>query len=82
MPVAALALTLCFVRFRNFRRHSVWILCVAATLSLLCLSACSGEKSSTTSETGPAPTPESGMVTVTATSGSLSHSAGLSVSVN
>jgi N-acetylneuraminic acid mutarotase len=82
MPVAALALTLCFVRFRNSRWYSVWILCVAATLSLLCLSACGGGSSNSSRENTPTPTQESGTVTVTATSGSLSHSATLTVSVN
>jgi hypothetical protein len=76
MPAEALALTLCFLRFRNLRRNSVWILCVAATLGLFCLSACGGGTSNS-SATTPTPTPESGAVTVTATSGLLSHSATL-----
>ena len=71
-PVAALALTLCFLRFRRLRRSPVWMLCVVATISLLGLSACGSGTSN----------PESGTVTVTASSGSLSHSATLSVSVN
>jgi N-acetylneuraminic acid mutarotase len=82
-PVAVLALTLCFVRFRGCRRYTVWILCVAATLSLSCLSACGGvSPTSSTATPGPTATPESGTVTVTATSGSLSHSVPLTLSVN
>jgi hypothetical protein len=85
MPVAALAFSLCFVRFKNRRWYSLWILCVAATLSLTCLSACSsGTSNSGTSNSGggSTSTPESGTVTVTATSGSLSHSTSISIIVN
>ena len=94
MPVAALAFSLCFVRFKNRRRYSLWILCVAATLSLTCLSACSSETSNSNSGTsnsgsgtsdsggGSTSTPESGTVTVTSTSGSLSHSTSISITVN
>ena len=81
IPVAALAFTFCFVRFRNRRCCSVWILCVAATLGLFCLSACGGGNSTPNSKTTPPPS-ESGTVTVMATSGSLSHSTSLTVYVN
>jgi N-acetylneuraminic acid mutarotase len=81
VPVTTLALTLCLVRFGDRRVRSVWILCVAATLSVLCLSACSGGNSTSNSQTTPPP-PESGTVTVTATSGSLSHSTTVTLSVN
>ena len=80
-PVAGMALTLCFIRRRNRRRCKVWILCAAAALSLVCLTAC-GRGTSNSGGTTSNPTPESGTVTVTAISGSLSHSAPLTVSVN
>ena len=87
MPVAALAFSLCLVRFKNRRGYTLWILCVAATLSLICLSACSSGTSNSSSGTsnssgGNTSTPESGTVTVTATSGSLSHSTSITVIVN
>jgi parallel beta-helix repeat protein len=86
IPVAALAFSLGFVRFKNHRWCSQWILCVAATLCLTCVSACSsGSSNSGTSNSGgggSTSTPESGTVTVTATSGSLSHSTSINVVVN
>jgi hypothetical protein len=84
MPIAALAFSLCFGRFKNRRWYSLWILCVA-TLSLTCVSACSrGTLTSGTSNSGSGSTsaPESGTVTVTATSGSISHSTSITVIVN
>jgi hypothetical protein len=87
VPVAALAFSLCFVRFKDRRSYPLWILCVSATLSLTCLSACSSGTSISSSGTsnssgGNTSTPESGTATVTATSGSLSHSISISVIVN
>jgi len=79
-PIAALAISLCLVRFRKLPWSAVGILCVAALLSLACLDACSGGASN--SNTNPPTKPESGTITVTATSGSLAHSAPLTVSVN
>jgi parallel beta-helix repeat protein len=82
-PVAALALSLCFVRFKNRRWHSPWILCVAAMLSLAFISACgSGNSTSSGGGGGSSSTPESGTVTVIATSGSLSHSISINITVN
>lgn len=93
MPVAALACSLCFVRFKKRRWYSLWILCVGSMLSLS-LSACGGGTSnssggSTSSSGGSASsgggstsTPESGTVTVIATSGSRSHSTSISVTIN
>jgi len=80
MPVAALAFSLCFVRFRNRRGYSLWILCVTAALCLSCISGCSSATSN--SSGGSTTTPESGVVTVTATSGSLSHSTSITITVN
>jgi Right handed beta helix region len=86
IPVAALAFSLGFVRFKNRRWYSHWILCVAATLSLTCVSACSSGSSnngaSNSGGGGSTSTPESGTVTVTATSGSLSHSTSINIVVN
>ncbi len=78
-PVAALVLALGLVRRKHRRLYSVWI-GVAATLSLFCLTACGGGNSNSNSQS--TPPPESGLVTVTAISGSLSHAASLTVYVN
>lgn len=93
-PIVALTFSLCFVRFRNRRRYSLWILCLV-TLSLTCLSACSsgsstsgnssGESSNSgtsNSGSGSPSTPKPGTVTITATSGSLSHSTSITVIVD
>ena len=81
-PIATLAITLCFVRFSNRRWYATGILCMAATLSVACLIACSGASSSSSGGSTPTPIPESGTITVTATSATISHTTSLAVSVN
>jgi hypothetical protein len=86
MPVTALALSLCFIRFKNRRFYSLLILCVATMLSLTCVSACGSGTSNSggggTSGGGSTSTPESGTLTVSATSGSLSHSTSIRIVVD
>jgi len=89
IATSALALGLCFIGRRRLRLHAVWIVCVGATISLACLTACGGGSSvasagnsGSSGSSGSASTAEAGIITVTATSGPLSHSVPLSVSVH
>jgi len=78
-PVAVLAATFGFIRIR---RRGIWLLvCLAYALPLCVLNGCGGGGSGSGQSTTSGPTSSTYTVNITGTSGSLSHSAPLSLTL-
>jgi hypothetical protein len=81
-PESALAVAFCFLGWKKRRRWQMLVLLAASAVGLSLLGGCSGGSNSGGGGGGGGTQPVTTTVTVTATSGALSHTTTFSLTVN